>query len=134
MCNCSELPNCVAEIGYWERSFVFSGSSINARYFETPDSEHFEPPLDYSQSMYRCAECGQPWYIEGTPEEYPSSIFALKASEITLPPSDEQVKAAKNYLCILAHGGFSSEKCSSMSCQNYKLLGRELCHLHITFP
>lgn len=132
MCNCSELPTCVAEIEY--RGFHFLGALLHRHYFETPDSEYFEPPLEYSESMYRCTECGQHWYIECSPEQTPYPEFALKADNIEQLPSDAEIRAAKQYLCILAHGGFDAGKCRIAGCQYHKLLGRELCHLHIPFP
>lgn len=134
MCNCKELPTCVAEIEYLDRGFQFFGVLIHNHYFETPDSEHFEPQLDYSQFMYHCMECGQKWYIECAPEQTPYPEFALKVNELVRPPSVNELQAAKQYLCILAHGGFGSDKCRMAECQNHKLLGRELCHLHILFP
>jgi hypothetical protein len=134
MCNCRELPSSVAELEYREQDFQYMGDLFHNHYFETPDSDHFEPPLDYSHSMYCCMECGQTWYIECTPEQNPSPKFALKVNEIIRLPSDKKLQAAKQYLCILAHGGFDSEKCRMADCQNHKLLGRELCHLHIPFP
>ncbi len=134
MCNCRQLPACVAEIESLERGFEFSRGFIHNYYFETPESELFEPRLDYSQSMYRCMECGQEWYIECSPEQTPYPEFALKINGLVRPPSENELQAAKQYLCILAHGGFGSEKCRMAGCQNHKVLGRELCHLHIPFP
>lgn len=116
MCNCRKLPTCVAEIEYRERGFQFLGASINNHYFETPESEHFEPQLDHSQSIYRCMECGQKWYIECSPEQTPHPEFALKVNELVRLPSVSELQAAKQYLCILAHGGFGSEKCSMVGC------------------
>jgi hypothetical protein len=134
MCNCSRLPTSVADIEYWQQGFASFGASINARYFEIPDSECYEPILQYSIHLYKCIECGQPWYIECLPEETPSPGFALKLNDPSYSPSDEEVNAAKEYLCVLAHGGFSPHKCRMSGCNNHQLLGRELCHLHITFP
>lgn len=134
MCNCRELPTCVAEIEYREQGFQFLGVLIHYQYFETPDSEHFEPQLDYSQSMYLCTECGQTWYIECAPEQASYPEFALKVNGTALLPSESELQAAKQYLCILAHNGFGPEKCRMARCQNHKLLGRELCHVHIPFP
>jgi len=134
MCNCNELPACVADIELWLNRFSFQGALIHHRHFETPDSEYLEPPVEYQASMYRCMQCGQHWYIEGTPDENSTPEFALKAARLTVFPTDNEIKAAKEYLCILAHGGFDSEKCRIVGCPNHKLVGRELCHLHIPFP
>ncbi|ATY91657.1 hypothetical protein ECA3131 [Pectobacterium atrosepticum SCRI1043] len=134
MCNCKELPTSVAEIEHWGHGFHFPNALTHNRHFETLDSEYFEPQLDYSEFMYRCTECGQAWYIECTPEASPSSLFALKVRDTESLPSDKEVKSAKEHLCILAHGGFDSEKCRMAGCQNDKLLGRELCYLHLSFP
>lgn len=78
MCNCRQLPACVAEIESLERGFEFSRGFIHNYYFETPESELFEPRLDYSQSMYRCMECGQEWYIECSPGTDTLSRVCLK--------------------------------------------------------
>lgn len=134
MCNCRELPSSVAEPENRGQILALTGISLYQRYFVTPDSNRFEPPLDYSHFLYCCMECGQRWYLECTPEESPHPSFALKVNETTRLPSDELLQAVKQYLCILAHGGFDSEKCRAVDCQNHKLLGRELCHLHIPFP
>ncbi|QCA06216.1 hypothetical protein EGO56_14220 [Pantoea vagans] len=134
MCNCRQLPPWVAEIESIERGFAFSGALIHKHYFETPESDYLEPQLDYSHSRYRCLECGQEWYIECSPEQTPFPAFAFKVNELMRLPSENEVQAAKQYLCILAHGGFSSEKCRMAGCKNHKVLGRELCHLHIPFP
>jgi hypothetical protein len=134
MCNCSRLPTHVADIEYRQRGFLFLGAVLHNRHFETPDSEHFEPNLDYEKTMYLCGDCGQAWYIECLPEETTSPGFALKANDVTQPPSGDEVNAAKEYLSILAHDGFHAEKCRMADCNNHKLKGRELCHLHIPFP
>ncbi|RYC43617.1 hypothetical protein CTN06_06890 [Pectobacterium zantedeschiae] len=38
------------------------------------------------------------------------------------------------YETLVAHGGFDSGKCRMTGCTNDKLLGRELCYLHLPFP
>lgn len=134
MCNCRELPPFVVEINCREHGPQLTGLSYHHRYFEIPDSEFFEPPLDHSHSMYRCAECGQMWYFELWPEQTPWPEFALKVDDLTRSPSEQERRAARQYLCILAHGGFDSEKCRMAGCHNHKLLGREICHLHFSFP
>lgn len=134
MCNCGELPSSVAELGYQDKEFQFKRDLFLNHYFEIPDSDRFEPPLEYAQFMYCCLDCGQSWYIECSPEENPSPIFALKVNEPIRLPSVKKLQAIKHYLCIVAHGGFDSEKCRMMGCPNHKLHGRELCHLHIPFP
>lgn len=134
MCDCRELPACVAEIEAIERGFTYSGALIHKHYFKTPESEYFEPQLDYANTLYCCLECGQEWYIECSPEQTPFPEFALKVNELVRPPSENEIQAAKQYLCILAHGGFDSEKCRMTGCHNHKLLRRELCHFHLPFP
>ncbi|ACT13937.1 conserved hypothetical protein [Pectobacterium carotovorum subsp. carotovorum PC1] len=133
MCNCKQLPTSVAELDYWGHGFHFSNALTHNRHFETPDSEYFEPQWNYEESMYYCAECGQAWYIECTPEHFPSPLFALKTKDVNSLPSDKEIKAAKVHLCLLAHGGLDSEICRMAECKNNKLLGRELCYLHIPF-
>lgn len=134
MCNCGELPSSVVELEYHNQEFQFQRELFLNHYFEIPESDHFEPSLDYSQSMYCCLDCGQSWYLECTPEENPSPLFALKVDEPGVLPSVKEIQAMKHYLSIVAHGGFDSEQCRMVDCPNNKLLGRELCHLHTPFP
>jgi len=88
MCNCRQLPPCVAEIEFMHRSFAFSGGLIHKHYFETPEGEYLEPQLDYAHFLYRCMECGQEWYIECSPEQTPFPVFALKINGVVRPPQD----------------------------------------------
>lgn len=133
MCNCALLPNAVAELEYWERRFHFEGAFEFGRHFELPEHEAFEPPLSHAETFYRCRECGQAWYVESVPEQMPSPSFALKIVSDKKPERDE-LQSAKEYLCVLAHGGFAEEKCRRVDCPNHSLKGRALCHVHISFP
>ncbi|AJZ88485.1 hypothetical protein VW41_05210 [Klebsiella michiganensis] len=133
MCNCQALPAYVADISYGQNRFQFIGEHLHADYFMPPDSEHFSPALDYSQNQYLCLECGQQWYFECAPEQTSFPLFALKLIS-DAEPGVTEINAAKQFLAILAHDGFASEKCRMKGCENFKLKGREMCHLHLRFP
>lgn len=90
MCNCRQLPPCVAEIESMEWGFAFSGALIHKHYFETPERDYLEPQLDYSHSRCRCLECGQEWYIECSPEQTPFPDFAFKVNELMRLPSENE--------------------------------------------
>jgi hypothetical protein len=91
------------------------------------------PTSDFSIASYTCTECAQGWWIEFAPEEVMDPAFALKLRG-SVEPSLAGIASAKAFLCILAHGGFDPEQCRHKDCRNWKLRGREICHLHFTFP
>jgi len=134
MCNCADLPQAVAELEYWNRGFSFQGSTEHAAHFQELDGSSLLPPLNFTHFLYSCGECGQAWYIECLPEEAPVPGFALKLESSASSPSREEIVAAKEILCVLAHGGFESDKCRISGCTNRCLKGRALCQAHITFP
>lgn len=130
-CNCFDLPDVVADVQYYNCGFKFAGLASHGKHFDVPESDCFLPKLDDNHTMYRCLVCEQCWYIECSPEQSPSPIFAIKVSEIDAHPSEAVIYAAKSKLCVMAHGGFSTEKCRTLGCQHPALIGRALCHLHI---
>lgn len=134
MCQCSQFPEAVVDLTYREnRSFNFLGAELFSAYFTIPDESSFTPQLDYNITLYQCSSCGQKWYVEPTPEECPSIEFGMKYFSDNRPTKME-IDSRKQFLTILAHGGFSENLCRSSGCKNFKLKGRELCHLHITVP
>lgn len=134
MCQCSQFHEAVVDLTYREnRNFKFLGAEIFSDYFRIPDESTFTPQLDYAVNLYRCETCGQKWYAEPTPEEYPSIEFGMKYFS-DIPPTKMEIDSKKQFLVILAHKGFSENLCRCSNCKNFKLKGRELCHLHITVP
>ena len=136
MCNCSKLPESIVDIysSWVERAIELQGEKIFSHYFQEMESEHFEPELNYSEVYYKCLECGQHWYIECSPEEYPSPLFALKCKDSASKPTKDDIESQKEFLTILAHNGFENTICSMAGCNNYKLKGKALCQKHITVP
>lgn len=136
ICQCSQTPRFVAAPDYCgAHALRLPGTEEFPQFFSETDFEFVVPALDYANpsSVYQCSACGQYWHIEVTPEEYPSPVFALKlASCIT--PTAQEIEAGKQFLNILAHGGFDSSPCYQSGCQNFSLKGRALCHLHYPFP
>jgi hypothetical protein len=74
------------------------------------------------------------WYGEAEPEEVPELYFAMKIQPGAGAPSEAEVDAAKESLCVIAHGGFENERCRVVGCENHALKGRYLCHRHFNFP
>jgi len=136
MCNCLQLPESIADISSsWVNSAIeFKGSEIFHIFFQEMESEEFQPDLDYSEVNYKCLECGQYWYIECSPEENPSPLFAIKRSGSNKELSKDEIESSKEYITILAHNGFESTACSMAGCNNYKLKGKALCQKHLTVP
>ena len=131
MCNCSQLPFAVADPE--ERSFAFSGMAYFPKYFEAVEGIELDEGVVASQISRRCEACGQWWWIVVGLDETPFPLFALKTLNEN-PPEPTLVASAQSFLCILAHGGFSPGRCRHKGCANWKLSGRELCHLHLAFP
>jgi hypothetical protein len=129
MCKCVELPDVVADPTYSDCTFHFEGLEKHGIYFQELETESLEPTLDRYPRVYRCRSCQQWWYVECTPEDTISPLFAMKCkSEST--PSASEILGHKNRLCVLAHGGHESSPCRISGCTNLKLRGREICELH----
>lgn len=131
VCSCSQLPFAVADPE--ERSFAFSGMALFPQYFEAPDGVSLDPGMAGSQVSRRCDVCGQWWWVQAASDETPYPLFALKTVSEN-PPEAALLASARSFLCILAHGGFAPGQCRHSGCANWKLLGRELCHMHLSFP
>ena len=136
MCNCLELPRAIINIGssWISKDIGLQGQEQFSNYFQEMQAELFEPELDYSTYHYQCLECGQHWYIECSPDEGLSPLFALKYEGVNHQPNADDVWSNKEFLTVLAHDGFENTKCRTVGCENYKLKGRELCHRHLTLP
>jgi hypothetical protein len=133
MCNCGDRPAAVADPQYWDKNFRFTGLSESPRYFEQLDTTTLAPPLSFSTFLYCCTDCNQAWYIECAPEETPDPVFAMKLESMTAP-SEDDVRAANEFLSVIAHGGFGVTRCTFAHCPNRRLKGRLFCHLHMPFP
>jgi hypothetical protein len=132
MCNCSNHTPFVADPHYWRSSVALAGVSASPSYFEPLATESFVPALTHSQVSYTCSACGQSWYVECAPEEEASALFAMKVQGPSYHPLAEEVRAAKEFLSVVAHGGFEAKACSYAQCPNLRLKGRALCHLHLS--
>jgi hypothetical protein len=109
------------------------GLSESPRYLEQLNATTLAPPLSFSTPLYCCTDCNQAWYIECAPEEVPEPMFAMKL-ESTAAPNEDDVRAAKEFLSVIAHGGFEVARCTAAQCPNRRLKGRLFCHLHTAFP
>lgn len=136
MCNCVDLPKAIIDISssWINKTISLQGQELFAHYFQEMQAELFEPELDYSIYSYQCLECGQYWYIECSPDEGLSPLFAMKYERVKGQPNTDDVWSTKEFLTVLAHNGFENSKCRTIGCENYKLKGRELCHHHLTLP
>ena len=136
MCNCSDLPKSVVEISLsWSfRSIEMAGVDLFPQYFSGLEAEEFEPELSHETSYYRCKECRQGWYIYLDSDETPSPWLAIKHNDFGQPLTDHEIEAEKQFLTILAHNGFEPTQCRESCCGNFKLRGKELCHMHLSLP
>src|SRR5215472_4819339 len=57
-----------------------------------------------------CATSNRAWYVELEPESSPFVAFAMKL-ETTNEPLFLEVEEAKRFLLLIAHCGFSSQRC-----------------------
>lgn len=130
MCNCKALPTYIAD-PYYKGIGVQQFQS----HFSQLDTEGLTPEFrEYEEEggVYFCTVCEQHWYIELTTEEQPSPLFALKVDS-DAKPNQLLVEATKQFLSLLAHGGFDTSLCKQSGCYNFALRGRALCHLHFSF-
>src|SRR5579872_505786 len=73
------------------------------------------------------------WYVELEPEASPFVAFAMKL-ETTNVPLFLEVEEANRFLLVMAHCGFSSQRCQRSGCAELRLRGRALCEAHWGFP
>ena len=62
-----------------------------------------------------CATIERAWYVELEPESLPFVAFAMKLETTNEPPFLE-VEEAKRFLLLIAHCGFSSQRCQGSGC------------------
>jgi hypothetical protein len=132
-CRCQDFPFAVAPVCDAARDRNYAGVAVFGHFFEAPDLDTFEPVVTFGGLTTRCTSCGQAWYIELEPEPSPIIAFAMKLDEMRQPGKGE-LKSAQAFLLVLAHLGFSSERCRKQGCENPTLRGRALCQLHWSFP
>src|ERR1700739_2926616 len=80
-----------------------------------------------------CATFDRAWYIELEPESSPVVAFAMKL-ETANEPLFLEVEEAKRFLLVMAHCGFSSQRCQRSGCAELSLRRRALCEAHWGFP
>ena len=76
-----------------------------------------------------CATFNRAWYVELEPESSPFVAFAMKL-ETTNEPLFLEVEEAKRFLLVIAHCGFSSQRCQRSGCTDLALRERALCEAH----
>ncbi|AYM76636.1 hypothetical protein D9M09_13145 [Janthinobacterium agaricidamnosum] len=131
MCNCKELPPAIADLDNGRRHFDYQGAQAFAAYFQQFDAEDLSPALDHEISNYACKICLQKWYVECAPEQTSWPVFAMKDMTGKLTAHSAGVAAQKAFLEVLAHGGFSEERCLFKHCSGLTLNGRFVCYAHL---
>ncbi len=140
MCNCKELPRIFADPRYYSDKKELRKSADNYPMFfdeaydlAVNDLEIIPSKSKSNGALYRCNECGQHWQIDPAPEEDSWPLLAIKIeSEESWKNFDD--KPIREYLSILAHGGFGTSICHAKDCENYVLKGAYWCHRHYGFP
>lgn len=102
-------------------------------FLEASPCENSFPKFSYSESYYVCSECDQVWYFECVPDEYTYPVFGIKLLDVDTKIKDNEINAIKQFLIVLAHEGFSQNKCRHMLCSNYSLNGLSVCLNHLGF-
>lgn len=132
-CRCRDYPFALAPVCNVERDGNYLGSAVFSRFFQTPYLDTLKPTVVFGGMTARCGSCAQAWYVELEPEQTPTVAFALKLDDLNRP-RDVEVRSAQSCLVVLAHNGFSTDRCRQQQCDNFALRGRALCHLHWGFP
>ena len=123
-CNCQELPQAIMDT-----DSNLQGYDEFKKYFTLLDNNE-GVTVEFTQNFYECRVCGQNWYIENAPEEFPFPIFAMKIKSIEELPRSEDIFKEKHFLTILAHRGFDSTICKNAGCNNLSLKDKWLCIEH----
>ena len=132
-CRCQKYPYALAPVCDHKRDPNYQGTTVFPQFFQALCLETLKPAVVFGGMTSRCEICGQAWYVELEPEQTPTVAFALKRDDTSRPGGDE-LSSARIFLLVLAHGGFSTDRCCSAGCNNFALRGRALCHLHWGFP
>ena len=136
MCECQSVDNffiCPTSF-----SDVFS-HNYNMKYkfphyfIEDPPCEEAKPEFDYGEFYYVCSECQQAWYFECYPETPTGPIFGIKIPDMSQVLSQNRINSIKQFLVILAHEGFSENKCIHNGCMDYSLNGIKVCLNHFGY-
>src|ERR1700756_4697054 len=77
-----------------------------------------------------CATFDRAWYVELEPESSPFVAFAMKL-ETTNEPLILEVEEAKRFLLVMAHCGFSSQRCQRSGCAELRLRRLARCEARI---
>ncbi|MDA4943591.1 hypothetical protein PGJ89_17050, partial [Acinetobacter baumannii] len=59
--------------------------------------------------------------------------FGIKLSEVKQTLSQNQINSIKQFLVVLAHKGFSENKCFYKGCTDYSLNGINVCLNHFGY-
>ncbi|WEV50134.1 hypothetical protein OZX61_12415 (plasmid) [Acinetobacter sp. ESL0695] len=136
MCKCQYVGNFF--ICPSSSSDVFSHNyDVKGRFphyiIEDSPCEEAQPKFYYGESYYICAECQQPWYFECYPDTLTYPIFGIKISDINKILNQNQINSIKQFLVVLAHEGFSENKCIYKGCMDYSLKGIKVCLNHFGY-
>lgn len=100
---------------------------------EDSPCEVVQPQFDYGDFYYICSECQQKWYFECYPETPTFPIFGIKMLNTTSILSQNKINSIKQFLVVLAHEGFSENKCIHKGCMNYSLNEAKVCLNHFGY-
>jgi hypothetical protein len=107
-------------------AWMSRGEGLFAEWFQALQPAALTPDLRFEWSDYRSRDCGQAWYVECAPEEDLNPIFAMKVEAATevLSAGSPEVLSTRDFLLVLARGGFSTTRCAMDGCVSFALLGR----------
>ncbi|AXQ23789.1 hypothetical protein BEN71_17715 [Acinetobacter wuhouensis] len=136
MCECHSVgsffvcPNSFLDI--FSQNYDVKNSFPNY-ILESIPCEKAQPEFDYGEFYYACVECQQPWYFECYPDTPTNPIFGIKLIDIKQTLSQNQINSIKQFLVVLAHEGFSENKCIHKGCMDYSLKGIKVCLNHFGY-
>lgn len=136
MCECRSVGNFFACVDNFSDIINASNTmkdKFSSYFIEKFPCEETLPRFNYGDVYYVCDECGQAWYFECAPVECTYPVFGIKLPNINTKIRDNEINAIKQFLIVLAHEGFSKNKCRHMFCSNYALNGLEVCLNHLGF-
>lgn len=136
MCTCKKIDNffvCPSD-----HTNIFSHLSDRKNHYpnyiiEDSPCEETYPEFDYSKFYYKCLQCSQKWYFECYPSTPTAPIFGIKVSDLNKQLSQNYINCIKQFLVVLAHDGFSENKCIHKGCYNYSLNRIKVCLNHFGY-
>ncbi|OUY08581.1 hypothetical protein [Acinetobacter populi] len=132
MCQCQDVEDSFACMDSFINFFsnnVFQEKFPKYLLLDSPIDD-VKPKLSYSNHYYICQECKQNWYLECSPTEETYPVFGIKTIYAL---TENEINAAKQFLVILAHDGFSPDPCAYHGCLNFALKNIKICVKHYSY-